>query len=670
MEQPKTTSTSSAAPSPGRVATVGKARDGAEILLRRSDSNSGKQALKEKFVAIYESIFTGNDPSQNSPLFWEELFLLKVNVPYLERCIVLTIESDLIKLKPVLNEVFKHAVANLVDRNPIRVAHALETIAVLLKNIFRKKLNSFAFEVSEIVCGFPNCDSFFKTLIHNLNSVIMESKEVSFRHASLQVYTIFVTATDNINQNTLLEYFMQNDVFIPILRGIILPTDFVPHHAAMEGLFVLTALMNYNKYESLNPYCKMLRELDDSPSIGAIQHHLSRALRAITHIQGELDTPNTGVMDVLTSFFTSWIPVPKTAAPVNSTNLPLGSTLTAVSRTNPSILLPLYESVNLNPFFREAATQEFPSSSPDLDDGGLVLMSSFIGYGFYIFDTCKDARQAFYTKLSVLIFLKLTEDDKVSKALHEKLVSVPFLIGTKLHWNSTKKKPVISVILDLMVLYIKKNFREKLQFGLYHKALNVIHRIICYEKRERIQLHYNWSQLWEALISILKFLASPKKFENKDAIQLCIDVTTIFNLFITYGDTFLSQNTDYDNLYYTLIHQSKLLDQLYRTAEATLSAGLLVQQLENIRTITRHFSAKLDQWQNSNPHATLSETQVLNIIRNNYVTLKLNLIDGLDHYERYAENPQEIQFFRKYMRMSIYDYKTTLEVKNIPINIH
>lgn len=36
-------------------------------------------------------------------------------------------------------------------------------------------------------------------------------------------------------------------------------------------------------------------------------------------------------------------------------------------------------------------------------------------------------------------------------------------------------------------------------------------------------------------------------------------ITTVINLFITYGDVILSEEGDYDHLYYELIRQSKVI---------------------------------------------------------------------------------------------------------------
>ena len=95
-----------------------------EIVLQRK--GSGKATLKEKFVVIYDSFFNGVDISNSSPQFWEELFLLKVNLSFLERCFVLTIEEKLLEMKLIFNKIFYHSVKFLQDKNHIKIARSIE----------------------------------------------------------------------------------------------------------------------------------------------------------------------------------------------------------------------------------------------------------------------------------------------------------------------------------------------------------------------------------------------------------------------------------------------------------------------------------------------------------------------------------------------------------------
>ena len=45
----------------------------------------------------------------------------------------------------------------------------------------------------------------------------------------------------------------------------------------------------------------------------------------------------------------------------------------------------------------------------------------------------------------------------------------------------------------------------------------------------------------------------------------------IFNLFITYGDTFLPNPTTYDELYYELIRVHKVFDDLYMLGKTSVT---------------------------------------------------------------------------------------------------
>ena len=100
---------------------VGRRQD---VLLR--GKSNGKLALREKFVVIYEAFFQGQDVSKHNANFWEELFLLKVNIPFVEDRVGQAKVEELFRIQEVLNEIFRHALAALSSPSRIKVAHALE----------------------------------------------------------------------------------------------------------------------------------------------------------------------------------------------------------------------------------------------------------------------------------------------------------------------------------------------------------------------------------------------------------------------------------------------------------------------------------------------------------------------------------------------------------------
>lgn len=99
----------------------------------------------------------------------------------------------------------------------------------------------------------------------------------------------------------------------------------------------------------------------------------------------------------------------------------------------------------------------------------------------------------------------------------------------------------------------------------YLLITGIIHRLLCYQKKSRTKISYDWRQLWGAFFTVLKFLISNeasllKKF---DIFQLALQIVNMVNLFITYGDTFLLTAASYDELYYEVIRCQQTFECLY-----------------------------------------------------------------------------------------------------------
>lgn len=113
---------------------------------------------------------------------------------------------------------------------------------------------------------------------------------------------------------------------------------------------------------------------------------------------------------------------------------------------------------------------------------------------------------------------------------------------------------------------------KKFPMELYLLSIGVIHRILCYQKRYRVRLVYPWKELWAALISLLKFLVNqePNLIKKCNIFHLAIQIINIFNLFITYGDTFLATTNSYDELYYELNREEKAFTELHAMGKSRL----------------------------------------------------------------------------------------------------
>jgi hypothetical protein len=166
-------------------------------------------------------------------------------------------------------------------------------------------------------------------------------------------------------------------------------------------------------------------------------------------------------------------------------------------------------------------------------------------------------------------------------------------------------------------------------------------------------------------------LQQDEESEAYDVFALGNRVVVIFNLFVTYGDTFLPDpdrytlaqwhgssranlacTFSYDELYYELIRERKSFDALFESGQFpsptaplawlivpnvaakrhtrtsgpyAATANKLANSLINIRAIISHFGPKVEAWSHANKHEPMSPDNVLAIVRDNYDTLTLKL---------------------------------------------
>ncbi|KAL6073252.1 Armadillo-like helical domain-containing protein 3 [Balamuthia mandrillaris] len=700
------------------------------FLVRRKDEKKQKSALKEKIVDIYESFFQGHDPSKGNPHFWEELLLLKLNVPFLERCVLEATEEQLLQLKPNINNIFENCVRALHEDNKLRVYHAMQTLCTLLRCIFTKKFTNFGYDIINILSGIEKADDLFQDMICSVQALLCsERSRIVLKSLALKLLLTIVTATDNIHQNTLLEYFMLDttNVFPTILRlindhyhptpnkeeheegkergsikttenggaevsgektslaltnGVSTNQPIMSHHQrqqhyllAFDAVFLLIVLLNYRKYESKNPYMRQMTALKHKGSLQALAGVISTVCSECNKQYASLMPSKSGggFFSAIGGFFGSVF----SSGPTSAVSLSPNNT--------GAVLLSFYELMYLNSHSFMFCLIE-PNASPRANGGvgngqqqeELVkksqnrcppVLEHFFTFCSYIFQDVKDQRSVCYAKLCLIILSCVFEDDAVNDILHDpqyQCNAAIFQKQLKKQSPETNDRPMVCTVLDILIQFMRYNLKKKLAVDLYCKAIGVLRRIICYEKNQEKRLNFAWRDLWDCLFTLIKFISLPDMFERADILNLCVEITTVFNLFITYGDIFLPQPSDYDVLYYEIIRESKTLETFYYYVDRYDSSNNLVQHLDNISTIIRHFTTKIDQWEAAHPERSITTpAQVIDIIKNNYESLKLTLQDDLDHYEHYLENPKEVPFFRSLVRTIVCDYKQSIHAKAV-----
>ncbi|KAK9721216.1 Armadillo-like helical domain-containing protein 3, C-terminal [Popillia japonica] len=648
---------------------------------RKRSGSGSKRQLKEKVVQIYESFFRGDDLSKNNPTFWEELFLLKPKVSHLENEIQKITPDQLGCVKENINELFSQCVETLGHEHNIRIMYAMQTLCGLVHATYKKATAESGFDIINLLVGFKNAEQKMQKLLDHCHSFLTGDYPDSLKGLCLKLLLVFVTGTENVSQNTLVEYIMITSMF-ECLMQLLCDTPTRQKHGH-DVVLLLTLLVNYRKHEAANPYIVKLSILDDELALNGygqvITASLTEFCRQFTLQQSELQ--NASWLSSLTNMVGNMFISEE------------GAFRTQQIRANNALLVALYEAIHLNRNFITTLAQtqtdtSLPPSPSNTLNAGLTptdvsnmvaeLMAQPSNLLVTFFQYCSIVMQDTKTEGA--------EDQYANSLMHD--ISLTFKVHLHRmpmrHRKITADKlalsqPLASTLLDLLVEFIMSHMMKKFPMELYVLCIGVIHRILCYQKRCRIRINYQWKELWTALITLLRFLVQNETNLTKkmNIFDLSIQLVNILNLFITYGDTFLPTPGSYDELYYELIRMHQVFDNVY-TMGLRYSTGdgefkdyaqKLNNTLINIRAIIKHFSPKIEQWLTSQSLSTPSEDQILEVVRKNYDSLTLKLQDSLDQYERYSEKQKHTQFFTSMVRNVVSDTRQTIDFASIDLQV-
>uniref|UniRef100_A0A2P2I2Q9 UPF0668 protein C10orf76 homolog n=1 Tax=Hirondellea gigas TaxID=1518452 RepID=A0A2P2I2Q9_9CRUS len=309
------------------------------------------------------------------------------------------------------------------------------------------------------------------------------------------------------------------------------------------------------------------------------------------------------------------------------------------------------------------------------------LMVTFLEYCSIVMQDTKTEECHHNVQLCFIILTCISEDQYSNLLLHD----ANLVFGVHLHrlpmrhrklmpphHKSQHARPLACAVLDLLVEFTMSHMLKKLPVELFLQCIGIVHRLLCYQKRNSVRLPYNWKELWTALIALAKFLvANETQLAKKHNIfQLAYQVVNIFNLFITYGDTFLSSPSSYDELYYEIMRMHLVFENLYSMSlryartdgEYKDASHKLTNSLANVRSIIGHFTPALDRYSHEHSIAALTEQQVLEVVRTNYESLTLKLHDSLDTYTKYTALPHHKALHANMVRNVILEMRQSIDL--------
>ena len=537
--------------------------------VRKRNSSGGKRMFKEKIIEIYESLFRGEPVGVGNVNFWEEFFLLKPKMSALEGEINKLQADQLAGMRDNLNSLFHECVGHLSHSHQIRVVYALQTLVGVIRAVYRKCVQLSGFDLVNFLIGFDRAEQEMSILISCVCKFLSEEYPACLKELCLQLLLVIASGTDNVSTNTLLEYLMINSVFDSLV--CLLAQGGHRHRHGQLTVTVLALMVQYRKYESSNPYILQLSILDQELVLHGYSRVVTSSLGEYTAAYEASLGENTGSSWL--GAFTNMVGNMFVSEDSHIRNEKMRS-------HNPS-LLALYEIVHLNRNFISTLAHFQSETSPVVDTvnqsepdiKSVNLLVTFLEYiSIAMQDTKSDVAHNNVT-LCFIILTCLTEDQYATSIMHD-----PNLVfKVKLHKSAMRhrkggldnatnvSRSLVSALLDLLLEFVKSHLMKRLPFELHLLALSCIHRILSYQKRCRVRISYNWRDLWATLIALLKFVVSNESCLSKklDFFTICTQIIQIFNVFITYGDTFLPSASSYDELYYELVRCHQTFDNLH-----------------------------------------------------------------------------------------------------------
>ena len=147
------------------------------------EAQGSKFALREKWVLLVEQLLRGYDaaslspPGQDPSVFYDGLFLLKVNSPFLQQQLAALSVDALVK-PPIITSIrslVSQAILRLSDPSPVRMRHALEMLIGVMVGVLSKKFPNYGTDVVEVLVGLREADVQMGELLRAVDLILQGS---------------------------------------------------------------------------------------------------------------------------------------------------------------------------------------------------------------------------------------------------------------------------------------------------------------------------------------------------------------------------------------------------------------------------------------------------------------------------------------------------------------
>lgn len=416
-----------------------------------------------------------------------------------------------------------------------------------MQNVFSKKFISPSSDLITVFAGLESIDHVFSEFLENISEIIKLPRESSHPLTlSVQVNSIRAAniAAGGSYQTSLSSYFTHHNLFNSIMSFIDSASKDTTAMAYIGDAFsLLGVLASFDKFEAVNPYRTRLSDFVNHESMNAsivssghvwnicFQRYISIASGTVSPTSAS--QPRLPPASILASYYYYWFPSSSNTN-LSADELPLEII---------SLTLATYEFINSNKVYARLLVESTPESqSPPFTD--------FLTLAKYLVQTQnKNTRASLYARLFLLIIRVLVETPSPSPLLVE---------------NASTKQYPISGVLDTLNAGIRFNMKRGLDVDFYILVFTNIFQSIHLLRETKFDLKYDWSQLWQSILSLIRFINShlPDSNNNKGYSELVDLIILTLASALIHGETILDSLESYDDLIYKILFSSEDITKL------------------------------------------------------------------------------------------------------------
>ncbi|KAL5111624.1 Armadillo-like helical domain-containing protein 3 [Taenia crassiceps] len=645
-----------------------------------------RSMLREKVVQVYEKLFAGQDITGGRAEFWDEFFLLRVNIKVLLSYFDKVPQEHITDLKPHLSRLYCECLQRALNTSHWqRIANALQTADCLLLGAFQSKNMTLSSEERlKLLIPTDRLVSAKAEYMKLCTASFVNDWPPLLQELVINSMTIRCVLLNHVNENPLFEWLMDESLFE--LLGTLISDSCLRCRFGFGACRLLGLLSHFQRKEMNNPFLMKISQVKDEILLNSISAVISFALSGSTRKYNEYLHSSSGIFPSISNM--------------------LGGRRVEGQRQDFSVhdglLLCLHVIILRNPrfsslFYCSHTHTDTHQHSPMKFDGGSSyvklmdtsdvdwtnenyapyqptvdprnLMADLIEYASVVMQGIRGDSEGLSTcSLCFKIMSHATMNLSVCRFLHE--YNIHFTI--QLHraplrhrkssivlLDRSSNNTMAAVLLDLLVEFFCTHLMKSFPFEIHGECLDICYHLLSHQKEHGLRLNYDWRQLWKALFDLIKYITKP------DGPCICegtfttlLKIVGIFNFFITFGDCFLTDPNTYDDLYYELIRMKDVVERLiqfvlqvfflwicircclkYVNQHCSQTKGTweslamdLRESVQNLKVIVRHFNDKISTYIAESRIPSLTEAQVFELIQSNYESLSLRVYKDLYKY--------------------------------------